>query len=67
MINAPNELASGYQIVTVDFKDSHDLKDVILHAVLQTMNCLLILNGWFWLIEILQVKYLSNITGSSRN
>ena len=25
------------------------------------MNCALILNGWFWLIEILQVKYLNNI------
>ena len=30
-------------------------------AGLQNMNCLLILNGWFWLIEILQVKYLNNI------
>ncbi len=26
-------------------------------AGLQNMNCLLILNGWFWLIEVLQVKY----------
>jgi len=25
------------------------------------MNCLLILNGWCWLIDILQVKYLNNI------
>ncbi|GAW37187.1 hypothetical protein RA2_04263 [Roseovarius sp. A-2] len=25
------------------------------------MNCMLILNGWFWLTEILQVKYLNNI------
>ena len=25
-------------------------------AGLQNMNCALILNGWFWLIEILQVK-----------
>ena len=25
------------------------------------MNCLLILNGWYWLIEVLQVKYLNNI------
>ncbi len=25
------------------------------------MNCLLLLNGWFWLIEVLQVKYLNNI------
>ncbi len=25
------------------------------------MNCLLILNGWFWLIEVLQVKYFNNI------
>jgi putative transposase len=30
-------------------------------AGLQNMNCLLILNGWFWLIEVLQVKYLNNI------
>jgi len=30
-------------------------------AGLQNMNCLLILNGWHWLIEILQVKYLNNI------
>ena len=30
-------------------------------AGLQNMNCLLILNEWFWLIEILQVKYLNNI------
>ena len=30
-------------------------------AGLQNMNCLLILNGWFWLIEILKVKCLNNI------
>ena len=30
-------------------------------AGLQNMNFLLILNGWFWLIEVLQVKYLNNI------
>jgi putative transposase len=30
-------------------------------AGLQNMNYLLILNGWFWLIEVLQVKYLNNI------
>ena len=30
-------------------------------AGLQNMNCLLIMNGWFWLIDILQVKYLNNI------
>ena len=30
-------------------------------AGLQNMNCLLILNEWFWLIEVLQVKYLNNI------
>ena len=30
-------------------------------AGLQNMNYLLILNGWYWLIEILQVKYLNNI------
>ena len=28
---------------------------------LQNMNCLLIMLGWFWLIDILQVKYLNNI------
>ena len=25
------------------------------------LYCLLIMNGWFWLIDILQVKYLNNI------
>jgi putative transposase len=30
-------------------------------AGLQNMNFLLILNGWFWVIEVLQVKYLNNI------
>ena len=30
-------------------------------AGLNNMNYLLLLNGWFWLIEILQVKYLNNI------
>ena len=30
-------------------------------AGLENMNCLLILNGWFWLIKVLQVKYLNNI------
>ena len=30
-------------------------------AGLQNMNCLLILNGWSWLIEVLQVKFLNNI------
>ena len=30
-------------------------------AVLDNMNWLLILNGWFWLTEVLQVKYLNNI------
>lgn len=30
-------------------------------AGLQNMNCMLLLNGWFWLIEVLQVKYLNNI------
>jgi len=30
-------------------------------AGLQNMNCLLILNGCYWLIEVLQVKYLNNI------
>lgn len=24
------------------------------------MNCLLLLNGWFWLIDVLQVKYPNN-------
>ncbi len=28
---------------------------------LENMNCLLIMNGWFWLIDILQIKYLNNI------
>jgi putative transposase len=28
-------------------------------AGLENMNCLLIMNGWFWLIDILQVKYLN--------
>ena len=30
-------------------------------AGLQNMNWLLLIQGWFWLIEILQVKYLNNI------
>ena len=30
-------------------------------AGLQNMNIRLIRSGWFWLIEILQVKYLNNI------
>ncbi len=30
-------------------------------AGLQNMNCLLIMSGWFWLIDILQVKYVNNI------
>ncbi|MEJ2020186.1 MAG: IS6 family transposase [Maritimibacter sp.] len=30
-------------------------------AGLQNMNWLLIFHGWFWLIDILQVKYLNNI------
>ena len=30
-------------------------------AGLQNMNYLPLLNGWFWLIEALQVKYLNNI------
>ncbi|MVA56854.1 IS6 family transposase [Agrobacterium vitis] len=30
-------------------------------AGLQNINSLLLLQGWFWLIEILQVKYLNNI------
>lgn len=30
-------------------------------ARLQNMNCLLLLDGWFWLIEVLQIKYLNNI------
>ena len=30
-------------------------------AGLQNVNCVLILNGWFRLIEVLQVKYLNNI------
>ena len=30
-------------------------------ASLENMNILLILSGWVWLIEVLQVKYLNNI------
>lgn len=30
-------------------------------AGLENMNCLLMVNGWFWLIEILKVKYLNNV------
>lgn len=30
-------------------------------AGLQTINWLLLFQGWFWLIEILQVKYLNNM------
>ena len=30
-------------------------------AGLANMNLLLILSGWCWLIEVLQVKYLNNI------
>jgi putative transposase len=30
-------------------------------AGLRNMNWLLMIHGWFWLIEILQVKYLNNI------
>ena len=30
-------------------------------AGLQNMNCLLIFNGWYWLIEVLQIKYLNNV------
>jgi putative transposase len=30
-------------------------------AGLQNMNWLLLLHGWFWLIEIPQVKYLNNM------
>ena len=30
-------------------------------AGLQNMNWMLLLQGWFWLIEILQVKYLDNM------
>lgn len=33
---------------------------------LQNMNCVLILNGWFRLIEILQVKHLNNIIEQNR-
>ncbi len=31
------------------------------HAGLENLNWLLILKGWFWMIDILQVKYLNNI------
>lgn len=30
-------------------------------AGLQNMNILLLLDGWFWLIDVLQVKYLNNM------
>ena len=30
-------------------------------AGLQNLNCLLILSGWYLLIEVLQVKYMNNI------
>jgi putative transposase len=30
-------------------------------AGLQNINWLLLLHGWFWLTEILQVKYLNNM------
>ena len=30
-------------------------------AGLQNMNLLLLLHGWFWLIDVLQAKYLNNI------
>ncbi|MEW7009798.1 IS6 family transposase [Lentilitoribacter sp. EG35] len=30
-------------------------------AGLQNMNLLLLLHGWFWLIDVLQVKYLNNM------
>jgi putative transposase len=36
-------------------------KSVAKLAGLQNMNCLLLLNGWYWLTDILQVKYLNNI------
>jgi putative transposase len=30
-------------------------------AELENMKCMLILNGWYWLIEVFQVKYLNSI------
>jgi len=30
-------------------------------AGLENMKCMLILNGWYWLIEVFQVKYLNSI------
>lgn len=30
-------------------------------AGLQNMNILLLLHGWFWLIDVLQIKYLNNM------
>ncbi|NRA85931.1 MAG: IS6 family transposase [Rhizobiales bacterium] len=30
-------------------------------AGLYNINCQLIINGWFWLVEVLQVKYLNNM------
>ena len=36
-------------------------------AGLENMNILLILSRWFWLIEVLQVKYLNNIVEQDRD
>jgi putative transposase len=30
-------------------------------AEIENMKCMLILNGWYWLIEVFQVKYLNSI------
>jgi putative transposase len=30
-------------------------------AEVETVNCLLLMNGWFWVVEVLQVKYLNKI------
>lgn len=35
-------------------------------AGLQNVNCVLLLNGWFWLIDILQVKHLNSILDQDR-
>ncbi|MGX0905063.1 hypothetical protein ACSSV8_003657 [Roseovarius sp. MBR-79] len=45
----------GFDMLVVIDKSGANL------AGLQNMNWLLLFQGWFWLIDILQVKYLNNI------
>jgi hypothetical protein len=44
-----------------DFPTCAEVKSGANLARLQNINWLLLLHGWFWLIEILQVKYLNNM------